>query len=228
MSESKPISTPFDACGSLTYAVTVARPDIAYAVGEISKFMENPNQSHVNAVKRIFRYLNHTKSLCITYGGGDTDDLLVGYTDADFARDVVTRRSTTGYVFRIGNGAITWRSQRQPTVALSTTEAEFMAISDGIKESIWLRQLLKDIGYEQTDATKLMVDNISAIRLVQNPEMHHRTKHIDVRLFFVREVYEQKTVDVIHVSSSNQLADMLTKPLASALFQSNVMRLGMN
>lgn len=248
MSDSKAISTPFDvgtiltkseeelesnfpyrqACGSLMYAVTVSRPDIAYAVGEISKFMDNPNQSHVNAVRRIFRYLNHTKNLGITYGETDSEELLIGYTDADYARDVVTRRSTTGYVFKIGNGAVTWRSQRQPTVALSTTEAEFMAICDGAKESIWLRQLLRDIGFEQTDAVKLLVDNLSAIRLVQNPEMHHRTKHIDVRLFFVREVYEDNVIDLEHVSSGNQLADVLTKPLASAAFQINVMRLGMN
>lgn len=132
MTDSKAISTPFDvstilrkseeecdkdypyrqACGSLAYAATIARPDISYSVGEVSKFMENPNQSHVNAVKRILRYLNHTKSLGITYGGSD-EISLIGYTDADYARDVDTRRSTTGYAFIIGNGVVTWRSQRQ-------------------------------------------------------------------------------------------------------------------
>lgn len=248
MGESNRISTPADvstiltksqddcdvdfpyrqACGSLTYAVTVARPDIAYSVGEISKFMENPNQSHVNAVKRILRYLNRTKYLGITYGKSESNELLIGYTDADYARDIDTRRSTTGFAFMIGGGVVSWRSQRQKTVALSTAEAEFMAVCDGVKECIWLRQLLKDIGCEQLNATKLMVDNQSAIRLVQNPEMHHRTKHIDVRLFFVREVYAKKTIDLEHVQSGYQLADVFTKPLASAAFESNVMRLGIN
>lgn len=247
MSESKGISTPFDvgtilrksedestanfpyrqACGSLMYAATVSRPDVAYAVGELSKFMEKPNQSHVNAAKRVFRYLNHTKHIGITYGDSDTGTTLIGYTDADYARDIDTRRSTTGYAFKIGNGIITWRSQRQKTIALSTTEAEFMAICDGAKEAIWLRQLLKDIGCEQREATTLMIDNMSAIRLVQNPELHHRTKHIDIRLFFVRDVYQEGTIDVKHVESGNQLADAFTKPLATAAFQSNVMRLGM-
>lgn len=249
MAESKTISTPSDvstilqkseeenipnfpyrqACGSLTYAATVARPDIAYAVGEISKFMEKPNDSHVNAVRRIFRYLNRTINIGITYGdsGTNTNTNLIGYTDADYARDVDTRRSTTGYAFKIGNGIITWRSQRQKTIALSTTEAEFMAICDGAKEAIWLRQLLKDIGYEQTAATTLMIDNLSAIRLVQNPELHHRTKHIDIRLFFVRDVYQDDTINLKHVESANQLADAFTKPLATAAFQSNMMKLGM-
>lgn len=153
---------------------------------------------------------------------------MIGYTDADYARDIDTRRSTTGFAFMIGGGVVSWRSQRQKTVALSTAEAEFMAVCDGVKECIWLRQLLKDIGCEQLNATKLMVDNQSAIRLVQNPEMHHRTKHIDVRLFFVREVYAKKTIDLEHVQSGHQLADVFTKPLASAAFESNVMRLGIN
>lgn len=247
MSDSKPISTPFDpstilsksdeecevnfpyrqACGSLAYAATVARPDISYAVGEVSKYMEKPNQSHVNAVKRILRYLNHTKELGITYGGSN-EVSLIGYTDADYARDVDTRRSTTGYAFEICNGIVTWRSQRQKTVALSTTEAEFMAICDGAKEAIWLRQLLKDIGFEQKGPLLLRVDNLSAIRLVQNPELHHRTKHIDIRLFFVRELYEDNEIQVEYVQSKDQLADIFTKPLAKPLFESNVLKLGMS
>lgn len=247
MSESNAISTPFDvgtvltkseeecelnypyrqACGSLTYASIIARPDISYAVGEVSKFLENPNRSHINAVKRILRYLNHTKSLGITYGDSDKVSL-IGYTDADYARDIDTRRSRTGYAFKIGNGLITWRSQRQETVALSTAEAEFMAVTEGTKEAIWLRQLLMDIGFEQKEATVMRVDNLSAIRLLQNPEFHHRTKHIDVRLFFVRELYRKGKIELEHVASKDQLADVFTKPLAKPIFESIIMRLGMN
>lgn len=246
MTDSSVISTPFDAgviltkseeendlnfpyrqaYGSLTYAATVARPDISYSVGEVSKFMANSNRSHINAVKRILRYLNHTKTLGITYG--DTKQVsLVRYTDADYARDVDTRRSTTGYAFKIGNGVVSRRSQRQKTVALSTTEAEFMAICDGAKEAIWLRQLLTDIDFEQRGPTTLRVDNLSAIRLVQNPELHHRTKHIDVRLFFVRELHEKDDIQLEYVQSKDELADVFTKPLNRPIFESNVMRLGM-
>ena len=139
-----------------------------------------------------------------------------------------TTRSKTGYAFQIGNGLITWGSQSQETVAQSTTEAKFMAITEWTKEAIWLRQLLWDIGYEQKEATKLRVDNLSAIRLVQNPELHHRTKHIDVRLFFVRDLYRNESIDLEHVSSKDQLADVFTKPLAKPVFESIIMRLGMN
>lgn len=249
MSESKSISTPFDigtvlkksgdestvdfpyrqACGSLMYAATVSRPDISYAVGEISRFMQNPNHEHVNAVKRILRYLNHTKSMGIMYGlKGDNEISLIGYTDADYARDIESRRSTTGYAFKIGDGVVTWKSQRQKTVALSTTEAEYMAVCDGAKEAVWLRQLLKDIGCEQVGATQLFVDNQSAIRLVRNPEMHHKTKHIDVRLHFIRNLNEENVIDVEYIQTEKQLADCFTKPLSTSTFKSNIIGLGLS
>lgn len=249
MSDSKSISTPFDmgtvlskstddsgvefpyrqACGSLMYAATVTRPDISFAVGEISRYMQNPNQEHVNAVKRILRYLNHTKSTGIMYGQQNNNEMsLIGYTDADYARDIDSRRLTTGYVFKIGNGIVTWKSQRQKYVALSTTEAEYMAACDGAKEAVWLRQLFKDIGHEQFEPTKLLVDNQSAIRVVRNPELHHKTKHIDVRLHFIRDLNEGKVIDIEYIETENQLADGFTKPLATSAFKSNMIGLGLN
>lgn len=132
-SEESEVSFPFrQAVGSLMFAALVSRPDISYAVGEVSKFTENPKSCHVVALKRIFRYLNATSDYCIKYQKEDSVNL-VGYTDADFARDIDTRRSTTGYVFLVNNSAITWRSHRQKTVALSTTEAECMAACEGAK-----------------------------------------------------------------------------------------------
>lgn len=249
MLESKMISTPSDsnvilskseeqcdlkfpyrqAIGSLLYAATVSRPDISYAVGEVSRFMENPNQQHVNALKRILRYVNHSKHLGISYGLFESDsEILKGYTDADFARCVDTRRSTTGYVFTIGDAIVTWKSQRQKTVAMSTTEAEYMAASEGAKEAVWLRQLLKDVGFEQKMPTTIYIDNQSAIKLVRNPEYHHRTKHIDIKVHFIRVLCEDETISTKYIRTHDQLADMFTKPLAANSFKRNTIGIGMN
>lgn len=132
------VKFPFrQAIGSLNFAAIVSRPDISYAVGELSKFTENPKSSHVNALKRIFRYLKATIYYCLEYKASDVLTFN-GYTDADFARDVDSRRSTTGYVFFLNECAITWRSHRQKTVALSTTESECMAACEGAKKVLFV------------------------------------------------------------------------------------------
>lgn len=181
MSDCKTVSTPADnnvilhksqekeneafsyrqAVGSLMFAAIVSRPDISYAVGAVSRYLDNSSYENVNAVKRIIRYLKATSNYGIEYGGSSV--VLKGYTDSDYARDIDTRRSTTGYAFMISGSIITWKSCLQKTVAISTAEAEYMAISDGVKEAIWLRQLLKDIGYQQKYSTSIMIDNQSDI-----------------------------------------------------------------
>lgn len=247
MNDAKSISTPADvnvtlmkstnkeqvkfpyrqAVGSLMFASTVSRPDICYAVGEVSRYLENPDESHVSALKRILRYLKDTLNLCIEYNASSDKVILEGYTDADFARNIDSRRSTTGYVFMINDSAITWRSTRQKTVALSTTEAECMAACEGSKECIWLRQLLADVGYKQMEATQLNIDNQAAIRLLNNPELHHRTKHIDIRLHFIRELKENETIFVKYVDTKQQKADLFTKPLNNQSLKNNIFLLGM-
>lgn len=247
MQNASPISTPADtnvflskssdegevqfpfrqAVGSLMFAAIVSRPDISYAVGEVSKFTENPKHCHVTALKRIFRYLKATTNYCIEYKKKNCINL-EGYTDADFARDIDTRRSTTGYVFLINNSAITWISHRQKTVALSTTEAECMAVCEGAKEAIWLKQLLTDIGYNQSPQTILNVDNQGAIRLISNPELHHSTKHIDIRLKFIRELKHNNAIEVKYVNTDLQCADIFTKPLTTQRFNKNIELLGMS
>lgn len=163
----------------------------------------------------------------IIYGGVQENDfVLKGCTDANYARDVDRRRSTTGYAFMLCEGIITWRSQRQQTVALSTTEAEYMAAAEGAKEAVWLRQLLKDIGCEQVGSTPLFIDSQSAIRFVKNPELHHRTKHIDVRHHFIRDLHEARIISIGYVQSEEQLADAFTKPLPRHGFQRNMNGLG--
>lgn len=186
MEDSKAISTPADigtyltsandsdcnikfpyrsACGSLTFAATVSRPDISYSVGEVCRFMANPNQLHVNAIKRIFRYLNRTKGMKITYDAGDCK--LIGYTDADHARDPETSRSVTGYAFMLGNGVITWKSVQQSHVTLATAESEYVALCEGAKEAIWLQDMVNEFGYGQSEKIKMLCDNLSTIRWVK-------------------------------------------------------------
>lgn len=221
------VQYPFrQAVGSLMFAAIVSRPDISYAVGEVSKFTDSPRNCHVHALKRIFRYLKATMSHYIEYKSNNSFKF-EGFTDADFARDIDTRRSTTGYVFLINDSAITWRSHRQKTVALSTTEAECMAACEGAKEALWLQQLLADIGYFQNSPTVLNVDNQGAIRLIGNPELHHSTKHIDIRIHFIRDLQKNKTIEFKYVNTELQRADILTKPLTIQRFKNNLHLLGM-
>lgn len=184
----------------------------------MSRFLSNYDQSHWNATKRIIRYLLQTQSYGIKYSFGDTEQHeLVGYSDSDYANDLDTRRSTTGYIFTLNGAPITWSTQRQQTVALSTTEAEYMAVCEATKEAIWLRQLMEDI-HESINVPKLFVDNQSAIRLAKNPEFHKRTKHIGVKYHFVREKVRDKEINVEFVGTEKQTADILTKALPKQRF----------
>ncbi|CAK1594594.1 unnamed protein product [Parnassius mnemosyne] len=234
MSDANPCSTPADnnvilkkndsesninfpyreAVGALMFLSTVSRPDISYSLNVVSRYLNNPSKDHVNAVKRIIRYLLKTKDVCITY---NCNKELVGFSDSDFASDIDSRKSNTGYIFMMNGGPVSWASRKQNTVALSTTESEYMAASEAAKEILWLRQLLIDIDEPQLVIT-LCIDNQSAIKLIHNPIYHKRTKHIDIRYNFIREKVEQNVINVQYVKSSNQLADFLTKALPSGKF----------
>lgn len=223
--EEEKINFPYrQAVGSLMFASIVSRPDISYSVGAVSRYLENPGSTHVNAVKRIIRYLKGTNNYGIEYGG--TSVVLKGYTDSDHGRDIDTRRSTSGYAFLINNGIVSWKSYLQKTVALSTTEAEYIAASDGVKEAIWLRQLLKDIGFEEKEATSIMIDNQSAIILTKNAELHQRTKYIDVRFHFIRDYVNNGMIKPIYIATEDQIADALTKPIPTRKFHENIMLFG--
>lgn len=207
-----------EAVGSLVFLASVSRPDIAYAVNVVSRYLNNHNVEHWRAVKRIFSYLKGTAEYGIKYVGGGSKSELVGFSDADYAGDIETRRSTTGYVFCLTNGAVSWSSQRQKLVTLSTTEAEYVAASAAARESIWLRKLLSDIGCPCEKETTLFVDNQSAIQLVKNPVYHKRTKHIDIRYHFIREKTENGDIAVEYVPSEEQRADIFTKALPRERF----------
>jgi hypothetical protein len=199
--------------GSLLYLAVCTRPDIAQAVGALSRHTAHPTTVHWQAAKGIVRYLAGTSDLGITFKGTDTS--VLGYTDADYAGDVDTRRSTTGYVFIMNGGAITWQSKRQPTVAVSTTEAEYMAAAAAIKEALWLRKLLIDLRLDP-GAMIIKADNQGAIKVLKNPIMSARSKHIDVMHNFARERVVRNEIKFEYISTNLMLADILTKPVPKA------------
>lgn len=208
-----------EAVGSLMFLATVSRPDVMFAVSQVSRFLNNPGPEHWTAIKRILRYLQGTKDKGIKYGADDIQ--LSVYSDADFAGDVDTRKSTTGYVSIVAGGPVTWSSHKQKCVSRSTTEAEYIAASDTTVEIIWLRKFLQELGIEMHNPTNLFVDNQSAIQLVKNTEQHKKTKHIDVKFHFIREKFQDGTIYVSYISSDKQLADMFTKPLSKDKFNKN-------
>jgi len=213
------------AIGSLMYAAVATRPDIAYAVNKASQATAAPTEADWLAVKRIMRYLKGTVTYGILFKGAA---LFCPYSDADWAGCDKTRRSTSGVVCKMGTGVVTWSSRKQQSVALSTTEAEIVAASEATKEIIWIQRLKGDIyGKQLSDRPVLLCDNAGAIRLIRNPEFHRRTKHIEIRHYFVRERCEAGIMDVRHVSSEDQLADIMTKALERVAFERNRVRLGM-
>lgn len=215
------------AVGGLTYLAVATRPDISYAVGMASRHLEAPTTKDVALVKRILRYLKGTSDTGLTYTK-DSSENLICYSDSDYAGDQSTGRSTSGMVCLLAGAAISWRSQRQSVVSISSTEAETIAASEASQELIWLNSLLKDL--MKLNKPVLYLDNESAIKLSENPkyEYHKRTKHIKIKHFFVRECVANGELEVKQVSSELQLADMLTKPLYGPKLQDLSKRVGLN
>ncbi|KAE9016351.1 Retrovirus-related Pol polyprotein from transposon TNT 1-94 [Phytophthora fragariae] len=212
--------------GALMYLATCTRPDIAHAVGEVAKFCERYNKSHWVAAKRILKYLKTTQGMGLVFNDTIKGELL-GYADASWAGDLDTRRSTTGCVFFLNGSAISWKSKRQPTVATSSTEAEYMSLYSATQEAIWLRLLLKDMGYDGQDATLIYQDNQGCIALAKNPVYHTRTKHIDIKFHFLREKVERGTIRLEYKPTDEMIADGMTKALARDKHEKYVKGLGM-
>ncbi|WVZ51761.1 hypothetical protein U9M48_002873 [Paspalum notatum var. saurae] len=187
--------------GSLLY-LTATRPDIQFAVCLCACYQASPRTSHLQAVKRIFRYLKFTPKLGLWYSSGSSLSLR-GFSDADHASCRIDRKSTSGTCQLLGTSLVSWSSRKQASVALSTTEAEYL---------LWMKVTLSDFGL-RFGRIPLLVDSISAISVAKNPVLHSRTKHIDVRFHFLRDHYEKGDIELIHVVSANQLADIFTKPL---------------
>ena len=211
--------------GSLMYLAVSTRPDLAYTVSTLSQFNEGYDQSHWCAAKRALRYLKGTTDYGLVFKR--TGEKLCGYIDADWAGCLEDRRSYTGYAFVMANAAISWEARKQRTVALSSTEAEYMAVSDGTKEAIYLQNYLEEIGTKPS-AVPIYNDNQGALELVKNPVHHARTKHIDARHHFVREAYGQKRIEPKYMRTEEMAADVLTKALFGPKHQQCITSLGMS
>ena len=205
--------------GSLLYLATHSRPDIAHAVSVVAQYSTNFREIHCTAVKRILKYLRGTTDYALCYSSDhNAPNSLVAYTDADYAGDLNDRKSRSGDILLLNNGPVLWLSRKQPCTTTSTTESEYVAASLTSKEAVWARRLLADIGFSQHVPTPLFSDNQSAIRLVQNPEFHKWTKHIDVVFHLIRELQERGDISVFYVPTKLQLADILTKALTPDTF----------
>ncbi|KAE8730408.1 BTB/POZ domain-containing protein NPY2 [Hibiscus syriacus] len=197
--------------GSLMYAMVCTRPDISQAVGVVSRYMHDPGNEHWEVVKWILRYILNTVDVGLVFQQDKQDgQCVVGYCDSDYAGDLDKRRSTTGYVFTFTKAPVSWKSTLQSTVALSTTEAEYMSITEVVKEAIWLQGLFGELGMEQKHI-KVHCDSQSVIHLAKNQVYHARTKHIDVRYHFVREILEECGVIIQKIRTTENPADMLKK-----------------
>jgi hypothetical protein len=204
------------AVGSLMHTATNTRFDISAAVGAVARYFSNPGQDHWIAVKRIFRYLKETADYAIVYDGrmiGLGGSEPIGYVDASHASCIDDRRSVTGYIFLYGGSAICWNSKKQPTVALSTSEAEYMAAAAAAQQAIWIKNLLEELGIVFKQPCTLREDNQTCILMAKNPEHVTRMKHIDIRHHFLREKIESGEIKIEYEPTGSMIADMLTKGL---------------
>jgi hypothetical protein len=193
--------------GSLLY-LCASRSDIMLSVCMCAGFQSDPKECHLVAVKRILRYLVSTPCFGIWYPKGSTFDL-IGYSDSDYAGCKVDRKSTSGTCQFLGRSLVSWSSKKQTSVALSTAEAEYSAAVQCCAQLLWMRHTLRDFGYNLSKVP-LLCDNESAIRLEDNPVEHSRTKHIDIQHHFLRDHQQRGDIDIYHISTENQLADIFT------------------
>ena len=198
--------------GSLMWLMTMTRPDLCFPVGELSRFLANPGQVHMDAAYMVLRYLKGTVHQGLRYhrdGGG-----IVGFVDSDWASCKDTRRSVGGFVFKLAGGAICWKSKRQAVVALSTTEAEYIAGCKAAQEAIYLTRMLRDLGEAVEGGIPVHEDNEGCIELADHPSASDRTKHIDIKAYFLRDAVKDEYMRLIPCPTAEMTADMMTKALS--------------
>lgn len=212
--------------GSLRYLVHT-RPDLAFAVGYVSRFMQRPTTEHQQAVKRILRYVAGTSDYGLHYPRCPGAAHFIGYSDSDHAGDIDTSKSTSGILFFLGKCLVSWQSVKQQVVALSSCEAEYIAASTASTQALWLVRLLGDLLGRDTEAVALRVDSKSALALAKNPVFHERSKHIRVKYHFIRGCLDEGSIKASYINTTDQLADLLTKPLGRVKFLELCSRIGM-
>ena len=211
------------AIGSLMWTAVATRPDIAFSVSLLSQFLENPGRTHWNAVKRVFQYLKGTRNNKLTYGVNNNG--LVGYTDADWASQD-HRHSISGYIYQIDGGSVSWSCQKQSIVALSSTEAEFIALTHASKEALWLQHIIAEVFQPLELPIQIHSDNQSAIAIAYGNQQHARTKHFDIRLYFIRDTIEEDKISIKYLPTEQMVADIFTKALPGPRMKILAQKLG--
>ena len=193
---------------------TRPRPDIAFAVSKVARYTSKPTVEHWKAVKHIFRYLVGTINHGILFSRSEC----IGYSDADWGGDLDDRKSTSGFIYQIGEGPVSWSSCKQNSVALSTSEAEYVALASAAQEAIWLRQLMSELTKTPIKTITINEDNQSAICLSKNPQFHGRSKHISIKHHFLRDQVKEGSIEVKYCRTEEMIADMFTKGLSGERF----------
>lgn len=212
------------AIGSIMYAMIFTRPDIAFVLGKLSQAMSEPAEHHGQALKHLFRYLKSTSTQKLRYGPGGAHENFVVYSDADWAGDKVDRKSVSGCVVIFYGGPISWSSKKQRSVATSSCESEYIALASCAKQGQWIAQVFRDMGYaryigKDSRTVQMLGDNQGAIALAKNPQLHERSKHIDVCYHFIRDLVEQKRCNITYIPTADMVADGMTKPIARVKFE---------
>lgn len=211
------------------------RPDLAFLVSRLGQYMTDPRLGHWRAAKRALRYLRGTMHLGLEYGSDVEEHKasyggagLVGYADSDYAGDSETRRSTMGYVYCLNGAAASWSSKRARTIAVSSTKAEYVALSNASKQAVWMKRLINDLQViDRIDMLPMLGDNTSSIKMTKNDEFHGRTKHIDIQHHFIREPMEKNEISIDYINTKDMLADDFTKALGRPEFHNHRRRIGM-
>lgn len=249
MRDSKPVNSPLEnkldyvalnsdesidapcrnAIGCLMYLMICTRPDLSVAVNILSRFMNKNNKEVWKCIKRVLRYLKGSINIKLNYTRQNYNQFLVGFVDSDWGGTAGSdRKSTTGYLFQLfENCTICWNTKRQVSVAVSSTEAEYMALFEAVKEALWLKSLATSININITNPIIIYEDNNGCISIARNPTSHKRSKHIDIKYHFSREQVENKVIKVNYVPTGSQVADMLTKPLSAVKFLEFRTRIGL-
>jgi hypothetical protein len=216
------------ALGSLMYAMLFTRPDLCYAVGILSRYQVNPGETHWKQLRNVLRYVKGTMDYHLCFNGHNLQ--LQGFTDADWQGDLDERKSTSGYIFKLAGGAISWRSKKQESVAQSSMEAEYIAASEAVKEGVWLKEFLASLGVVKSAANPVTIfcDNQAAIKVSKDPKFHSKSKHIEGKYHYIRDVINRlKTIRLQFLPSVDMVADPLTKPLSQETFCKHVHDMGL-
>ena len=216
------------AVGSLMYAQVCTRPDIAFAVGMLGRYQSNPGMDHWRAAKKVMRYLQGTKDYMLMYRR--TDNLeVIGYSDSDYAGCIDSRKSTSGYVFMLAGGAVSWRSAKQTLTATSTMEAEFVSCFEATSHSVWMKSFISGLRVMDSISRPLRIycDNSAAVFMAKNNKSGSRSKHIDIKYLAIRERVKDNIVVIEHISTELMIADPLTKGMPPLKFKDHVDRMGL-